>query len=45
VEAATARASFLTTRIGQVLVNRQKERPETPTSMQLMPGVEGVRSG
>jgi hypothetical protein len=28
---------LLPSRIGQVLVNRQKERPETPTSMQLMP--------
>jgi hypothetical protein len=37
VEATTARASLLPSRIGQVLVNRQKERPETPTSMQLMP--------
>jgi len=37
VEATTARASFLPSRMGQVLVNRQKERPETPTSMQLMP--------
>ena len=37
VEATTARASLLPSRIGQVLVNRQKERPETPSSMQLMP--------
>ncbi len=37
VEATTARASFLPRRFGQVLVNRQKERRETPTSMQLMP--------
>jgi hypothetical protein len=37
VEATTARASLLPSRIGQVLVNRQKERPETPTSMQLTP--------
>jgi hypothetical protein len=37
VEATTARASLLPSRIGQVLVNRQKERPETPTSMQLVP--------
>ncbi len=33
VEATTARASFPPSRIGQVLVNRQKERPETLTSM------------
>jgi hypothetical protein len=32
VEATTARASFLASRIGQVLVNRQQERPDTPTS-------------
>ena len=37
VEATTARASLLPSRIGQVLVNRQKERLETTTSMQLMP--------
>ena len=37
VQATTARASFLPSRIGQVLVDRQKERPETSTSMQLMP--------
>jgi hypothetical protein len=37
VEATTARASLLSSRIGQVLVNRQQERPETYTSMQLMP--------
>src|SRR5262249_40251307 len=33
VEASTARASFPPSRSGQVLVNRQEERPETPTSM------------
>jgi hypothetical protein len=37
VEATTAQASFPPNRIGQVSINRQKERPETPTSMQLMP--------
>jgi hypothetical protein len=37
VEATTARASLLPSRIGQVFVNRQKERPKIPTSMQLMP--------
>ncbi len=37
VQATTARASFLPSRIGQVLVDRQEERPKTPTSMQLMP--------
>jgi hypothetical protein len=36
VEATTARASLLPSRIGKVRVDRQKERPETPTSMQLM---------
>ena len=37
MQATAARASFLPSRIGQVLVDRQEERPETPTSMQLMP--------
>src|SRR6516162_8619609 len=36
VEAPPARASLLPSRIGEVRVDRQKERPETPTSMQLM---------
>src|SRR5262249_20101028 len=44
VQATTARASLLTSRIGQVLVDRRKERPETPTSMQLMPN-HGVLLG
>ena len=37
MSATTARASLLPNRIGQVSVNRQKERSETATSMQLMP--------
>ena len=37
VQANTARASFLPSRIAQGLVDRQQELPKTPTSMQLMP--------
>ncbi len=37
LEATTARASSLPSRIGQILFNQQKAGPETPTAMQLMP--------